>query len=56
LSAICRITSSTAALPRRGAEKREHVDRAVDRPVDLVVDQLFEFVVPALVDRAMERA
>ena len=35
---------------------REHVDRAIDRPIDIVVDQVFEFVVPALVDRAMQRA
>jgi hypothetical protein len=37
-------------------EKRKHVDRAMDRPIDLLVDQAVEVLRLAFVDRLMERA
>src|SRR4051812_37759164 len=55
-SAICRHTSSTAALPCPRAEKWKHVDGPEDRPFDVLVDQRFEVVKLALVDRRMQRA
>jgi hypothetical protein len=38
------------------AEKRKHVDRSINRPIDILVDQGFEFFGLALVDGAMQRA
>jgi hypothetical protein len=38
------------------AEKGKHVDRSIDRPIDILVDQGFEVFGLALVDRAMQRA
>ncbi len=38
------------------AEKGKHVDRSIDRPIDILVDQGFEVCGLALVDRAMQRA
>ena len=39
-----------------GAEEWKHVDRAIDRPVDVFVDQGFEVFVAAFIDRAVQRA
>lgn len=39
-----------------GAEKRKHIDRAENRPIDVLVDQAFDIGVLALIDRAMQRA
>ena len=38
------------------SEKRKHVDRAIDRPIDVLVEQGFEIGGLAFVDRAMQRA
>ena len=38
------------------SEERKHVDRAIDRPIDVLVDQAFDVGVLALIDRAMQRA
>src|SRR6516164_5058982 len=43
-----------AAAPR--AEKWKHVDRAMNRPIDVLVEQVGDILEPAFVDRAMERA
>ena len=39
-------------LAAAAAQKRKHVDRPVDRPFDVVVDQRLEVLLLALVDRA----
>ena len=38
------------------AEERKQVDRAIDRPIDIVVDQGFEVFALAFVDGAMQGA
>ena len=38
------------------AEERKHVDRAVDRPIDVFVEQGFEIGGLAFIDRTMQRA
>ena len=38
------------------AEERKHVDRPINRPIDLLVDQGFEVLGLAFVDGAMQRA
>jgi hypothetical protein len=38
------------------AEERKHVDRAVDRPFDILIEQGFEIGGLAFIDRAMQRA
>ena len=38
------------------AEKWKHVDRPMDRPLDVVVDQGFEVFALAFIDRAIQRA
>src|SRR4051812_5456599 len=38
------------------AEERVHVDRSIDRPIDVLVEQGFEIGGLALIDRAMKRA
>jgi hypothetical protein len=38
------------------AEKRKHVDRPVDRPFDVLVDQRREVLLLALIDRVMQGA
>ena len=43
-------------LAAAGAEKRKHVDRPIDGPIDVLVDQGFEVFELALVEREMERA
>jgi hypothetical protein len=53
-SEICHLEHR--GLAAAGAEKRKHVDRTVDRPLNILVDQIVEVVELALVDRAMQRA
>jgi NADPH-dependent glutamate synthase beta subunit-like oxidoreductase len=43
-------------LAAAGAEERKHVDRTVDRPIDVLVDHGFEIVELVFVDRTMQRA
>src|SRR5579862_5189396 len=43
-------------LAMAGAEERKHIDRAVDGPFDIVVDQGFQIFMLAFVDRAMQCA
>ena len=38
------------------AEERKHVDRAIDRPIDVLVEQGFEIGGLAFIDRTMQRA
>lgn len=38
------------------AEKRKHVDRAIDHPVDVVIDLGLQIFWLAFIDRAMQRA
>ncbi|MGY3426622.1 hypothetical protein ACVWZW_007126 [Bradyrhizobium sp. F1.13.4] len=37
------------------AEERKHVDRAVERPLDVLVDQGLDVLEMPVVDRAMQR-
>src|SRR4051794_18091385 len=43
-------------LAAAAAEERKHVDRPVDRPFDVLIDQRLEVLALALVDRGMQRA
>ncbi len=38
------------------AEKRKHVDRAMDQPIDVIIDLGLEIFGPAFIDRGMQRA
>jgi len=51
-----RFVPSVVSLAAARAEKRKHLDRAVDRPVDILVDQGVEVFDLAFVDGAMQRA
>jgi len=46
------MTSITASLPR--TEERKHVDRAIDRPIDILIEDGFNILELALVDRALQ--
>ena len=50
------VSSSTAALPPARAEKRKQFDRAIDHPIDVVIDLGLEIFGLAFIDRAMQRA
>jgi hypothetical protein len=54
LSEICRHTSSTAALPRRAP--RNGNNRAIDHPIDVVIDLGLDIFGLVFIDRAMQRA